>query len=65
MIPAIPHDYGNAWMFYVIVPVISFGIVAGLWLIVSGAVGLLGQTRGDGHDRQYAVPQLVPTRGTQ
>ena len=64
MIPAIPHGYGNTWVFYVIAPVIFSGMVAGLWLIVRGAIGLLGQTRREGND-QYEVPQLVVTGGTR
>jgi len=54
-----PHNYGNSWIFYVIVPIIFFGIVAGLWLIVRGAIGLLGQARREGDDRRCASPGVI------
>jgi hypothetical protein len=50
----IPHDYGNAWVFYLIAPVILSGILAGMWLIVRGAIGLLEHTPGAGYDRRCA-----------
>jgi hypothetical protein len=31
------HQYGGTWVFYVIAPVILFGIVACLWWIVKGS----------------------------
>ena len=42
LVPEI-HQYGGSWIMYVIVPVILFGIVASLWLIVRGAIGVFGQ----------------------
>jgi hypothetical protein len=37
------HHYGGTWAFYVIAPVILCGVVASLWLIVKGAIGVFGQ----------------------
>jgi hypothetical protein len=65
MIVGIPHNYGNSWVFFVIVPVILCGFLACLWLIVRGAIGLLGQTQSEGHHRRCAAPQSIPTGGTQ
>jgi hypothetical protein len=42
------HQYGGTWgtwAFYLIAPVILCGVVASLWLIVKGAIGVFGQTR--------------------
>src|SRR6516225_14756 len=38
------HQYGGTWVLYVLAPVILFGVVASLWLIVKGAIGVFGQT---------------------
>jgi len=38
------HQYGGTWAFYVIAPLILCGVVASLWLIVKGAIGVFGQT---------------------
>ena len=38
------HQYGGTWVLYVLAPVILCGIVASLWLIVKGAIGVFGQT---------------------
>jgi hypothetical protein len=35
---------GGTWAFYVIAPLILCGVVASLWLIVTGAMGVFGQT---------------------
>jgi hypothetical protein len=45
MIGGVPHDYGNSWVFFVIVPIMLVGFVGCLWLIVKGATGLFGQPR--------------------
>ena len=37
------HQYGGTWAFYVIAPLILCGVVAFLWLIVKGAIGVFGQ----------------------
>ena len=42
LVPEI-HQYGGSWIMYVIVPVIFFGVVASLWLIVRGAIGVFGR----------------------
>jgi hypothetical protein len=65
MIMEVPHNYGNSWVFFVIVPIILFGFLACLWLIVRGAIGLFGETRLEGHDRRCAAPQSIPRGGTQ
>jgi hypothetical protein len=36
------HQYGGAWVFYVIAPIILFGFVASLWWIVRGAIAVFG-----------------------
>ena len=41
------HQYGGTWVVYVLAPVILFGVVAGLWWIVKGAIGVFGQTPRD------------------
>jgi hypothetical protein len=41
------HQYSGTWgtwAFYLIAPVILCGVVASLWLIVKGAIGVFGQT---------------------
>ena len=38
------HQYGGTWIFFVIAPVILCGVVASLWWIVKGAIGVFGQT---------------------
>ena len=38
------HQYGGTWAFYVIAPLILCGIVASLWLIIKGAIGIFGKT---------------------
>ena len=39
------HQYsGGTWAFYLITPLILCGVVASLWLIVTGAIGVFGQT---------------------
>ena len=38
------HQHGGTWVFYVIAPVILCGVVACLWWIVKGAIGVFGQT---------------------
>ena len=38
-----PYQYGGTWAFYVIAPLILCGVVASLWLIVKGAIGVFGQ----------------------
>ena len=43
MLVAEAHQYGGTWIFYVIAPVILCGVVASLWLIVKGAIGVFGQ----------------------
>jgi hypothetical protein len=40
MLLAVPHSYGDNWVFYVIAPLIFAGIMAGLWMIIKGASGL-------------------------
>jgi hypothetical protein len=60
MLFGIPHDYGNTWVVYLLVPLIVSGILAGLWLIVQGAIGLFGPTRPEGHDRR--PPRSSPYR---
>jgi hypothetical protein len=62
MVLGIPHDYGSTWVFYVIVPVILSGIVAGMWLMVRGAIGLLDRTRREGYDRRCVGPRLFSAR---
>jgi hypothetical protein len=37
------HQYGGTWIFYVIAPVILCGVVASLWWIVKGAIGVFGR----------------------
>ena len=44
LVPAEAHQYGGTWVFYVLVPLILCGVVASLWLIVRGAIGILGST---------------------
>jgi hypothetical protein len=42
------HPYGGTWAFYVIAPVILCGVVACLWWIVKGAIGVLrAEPRGE------------------
>ena len=43
MLVAETHQYGGTWVFYVIAPVILCGVVACLWWIVKGAIGVFGQ----------------------
>ena len=40
------HQYRGAWAwaFYVIAPLVLCGVVASLWFIVKGAIGVFGQT---------------------
>ena len=38
------YPYGGTWVFYVIAPVILSGVVASLWWIVKGAIGVFGRT---------------------
>jgi hypothetical protein len=38
------HQYGGTWLFYVIALVILCGVVASLWWIVKGAIGVFGQS---------------------
>ena len=38
------HQHGPTWVFYVIAPVILCGVVACLWWIVKGVIGVFGQT---------------------
>ena len=38
------HQYGGTWVFYVIAPIILCGVVASLWWIVKGAIGVFGRT---------------------
>jgi hypothetical protein len=44
LVPAEAHQYGGTWVFYVIVPLMLCGVVASLWLIVKGAIGVFGRT---------------------
>jgi hypothetical protein len=44
MLMADAHRYGGAWVFYVIAPVMLCGVLACLWLIIRGALGIFGQT---------------------
>jgi hypothetical protein len=44
LVPPEAHQYGGTWAFYVIAPLILCGVVASLWLIVKGAIGVFGQT---------------------
>jgi hypothetical protein len=37
-----PHQYGGTWVFYVIAPIMFFGLLACLWWIVRGAIGVFG-----------------------
>ena len=37
------HQTGGTWIFYVVAPVILCGVVASLWLIVKGAIGVFGR----------------------
>jgi hypothetical protein len=43
MVEVVPQ-YGGTWAFYVIAPVILCGVVACLWWIVKGAIGVFAQT---------------------
>jgi len=36
------HQYGGTWIFYVIAPLMLCGVVASLWLIIKGAIGVFG-----------------------
>ena len=38
------HQTGGTWIFYVVAPVILCGVVASLWLIVKGAIGVFGRS---------------------
>src|SRR5215467_8104363 len=38
------HQYGGTWVFYVVAPVVLCGVVACLWWIVKGAIGVFGRT---------------------
>lgn len=44
LVPPEAHQHGVTWAFYVIAPLILCGVVASLWLIVRGAIGVFGQT---------------------
>jgi hypothetical protein len=44
LVPPEAHHIGGTWAFYVIAPLILCGVVASLWLIVKGAIGVFGQT---------------------
>ena len=44
MLPEIARQHGGTWVVYVIAPVVLCGVVACLWWIVKGAIGLFGQT---------------------
>ena len=52
------HPYGGGtWAFYVIAPLILCGVVASLWWIVKGAIGVLGQTPRD--ERLSTIPSMT------
>ena len=53
------HHYGGTWAFYVIAPVILCGVVASLWLIVKGAIGVFGQM-----PRGERLPTIPSTTGS-
>ena len=38
------RQYGGTWVFYVIAPAILCGVVACLWWIVKGSIGVFAQT---------------------
>ena len=44
LVPSEVHPYGGTWALYMIAPVILCGVVASLWLIVKGAIGVFGWT---------------------
>jgi hypothetical protein len=57
LVPPEAHHIGGAWALYVIAPVILCGVVASLWLIVKGAIGVFGQTpRGE---RLSTMPSMT------
>jgi hypothetical protein len=53
------HQYGGTWAIYVIAPLLLGGIVASLWLIVKGAIGVFGQT-----PRGERLPTIPSTTGS-
>lgn len=60
MVPE-PHQYGVTWAFYVVAAVVLCGFVASLWLIVKGAIGVFGQTRGsERRAAWHAVKKINP-----
>src|SRR5262249_33971422 len=60
MVPE-PHQYGVTWAFYVVAAVVLCGLVASLWLIVKGAIGVFGQTpRSERRSALHAVKKMNP-----
>jgi hypothetical protein len=47
MLVEIAHRYGGTWVLYVLAPLVLCGVVACLWWIVKGAIGVFGQTPRD------------------
>jgi hypothetical protein len=43
LVPPEAHQYGGTWALFVIAPLILCGVVASLWLIVKGALGVFVQ----------------------
>jgi hypothetical protein len=57
LVPPEAHHIGGTWALYVIAPLLLCGVVASLWLIVRGLIGVLGETPRD--ERLSTIPSTT------